>query len=162
MLAPFFAASRTCARTDAHTSSNLSISWAGSWTAATVIVRFMFCAFLCTVLLASSLAAVSARTRLAPADEYFGHSKMSILEMNNRLRDGTFRAKHRARARDVLRDALRTEDAMLDWTRKYPRDPWVAHYWWRLASLYSLVPSDTAHGRELVALERYHRYARAR
>jgi len=115
-------------------------------------------------LLGAVLAAVAIAPRPAEAQgQPVGTAQNAIGTLVVVRTDGI---EHRLQGKGTLPlyegDALRTEDAMLDWTRKYPRDPWVAHYWWRLASLYSLVPSDTAHGRELVALERYHRYARAR
>ena len=130
--------------------------------AATVSVRLMLCGLLCAALLASCFATALARYRLAPADEYFGRSKMSILEINNRLRECTFRAQHGVRAGVILGDARRTEDAMTDWGRKYPADPWLAHYWWRLASLYSLMPSSTAHARATIALVQFRRYGHSR
>jgi len=112
--------------------------------------------------MASCFGAALARYRLAPADEYFGHSKMSVLEINNRIRDCAFRASHGVRPGLLLGDAQRTQDAMNDWSRKYPGDPWLSHYWWRLAKLYALMPSDTAHVREARALAQFHRYNRSK
>ncbi len=103
-----------------------------------------------------------ARGRVAPADEYFGHYKMSVLEINNRLHDCEYRAKHGVRPSIILGDAGRTADAMADWEHKYPTDPWLPHFYWRLALLYSNLPSATAHAREPDALMHYHRVARAR
>ncbi|MDQ2992469.1 MAG: hypothetical protein M3R30_06585 [Candidatus Eremiobacteraeota bacterium] len=125
-------------------------------------VRVMLCGLLCAALLASCFAAALARYRMAPADEYFGRSKMSILEINNRLREGTYRARRGVRPSVLLGDAQRTQDAMYDWSRKYPADPWLSHYWWRLASLYSLMPSATAHQRETLALVQFHSFGHAR
>lgn len=112
--------------------------------------------------MASCFGAALARYRLAPADEYFGRSKMSVLEINNRIRDCSFRAGHGVRPGLLLGDAQRTQDAMNDWSRKYPNDPWLSHYWWRLAMLYSLMPSDTAHVREAGALAQFRRYHRSK
>ncbi|MBV9270839.1 MAG: hypothetical protein JO165_07090 [Candidatus Eremiobacteraeota bacterium] len=86
------------------------------------------------VSLASSVLAVSllamqpaaAHVRLAPADEYFGQQKMSILEVGNRLRDMSRQLQSpTAKTQDVLHTAQLTEDAMRDWQRKYPGDPWL-------------------------------------
>ncbi len=87
---------------------------------------------------------------------------MSILEINNRLRECTYRANHGVRPGLLLGDAQRTQEAMLDWAHKYPADPWLSHYWWRLASLYSLMPSSTARQRETLALVQFHHYTHAR
>ncbi len=63
--------------------------------------------------------------RMAPADEYFGRFKESILEIRNRLdafdrrSDADMRAPGTRRALDNLQDAIR------DWKRKYPLDPWL-------------------------------------
>jgi hypothetical protein len=68
----------------------------------------------------------AAHVRLAPADEYFGRQKMSILEVGNRLRDMTRRLHDNgASAQDIMHTALMTDDAMRDWQRKYPADPWL-------------------------------------
>jgi hypothetical protein len=122
----------------------------------------MLCGLLCAALFASCFGAAMAHSRLAPADEYFGRSKMSILEINNRIRDCAFRANHGVRPSRLLGDAQRTQDAMDDWSRKYPGDPWLSHYWWRLAKLYALMPSATAHARESIALVRFHQFDRSK
>ncbi|MBV8531666.1 MAG: hypothetical protein JO104_10140 [Candidatus Eremiobacteraeota bacterium] len=67
-----------------------------------------------------------AHVRLAPADEYFGRQKMSILEIGNRLRDLAVRAHYRTSdVADMMNTAAMTEDAMRDWQHKYPADPWI-------------------------------------
>ena len=71
---------------------------------------------------------------LAPADEYFGPFKESILEIRNRLmsfeRDSNADLVHRVRAVDNL------ELAIEDWYRRYPRDPWIPGFAVRLARVY--------------------------
>ena len=69
---------------------------------------------------------VTRYVRLAPADEYFGRQKMSILEVGNRLRDMSRCLRSPSpNTRDILHTAQMTEDAMRDWARKYPSDPWL-------------------------------------
>jgi hypothetical protein len=67
----------------------------------------------------------SARPSIAPADEYFGHMKMSILEIGNRLHDLARRTAGPQPA-GIVHDATLAEDAIRDWERKYPADPWLA------------------------------------
>jgi hypothetical protein len=126
-----------------------------------VSVRFIVFGLLCAALVASCFGPALARYRLAPADEYFGRSKMSVLEINNRLNDCTFRARHHVRASAILGDASRTQDAMADWGAKYPADPWLPRFWWRLANLYAMMPSAGAHSRASIALVRYRSYGRS-
>ncbi len=63
--------------------------------------------------------------RMAPADEYFGRQKESILEIRNRLdeldrrSDDDMLQPGTTHALDDLQDAIR------DWQHKYPRDPWL-------------------------------------
>lgn len=64
------------------------------------------------------ITSAESRTRLAPADEYFGRFKMSILEITNRIRDAE-------RGRISYGGLLSTQGAIEDWTRKYPADPWI-------------------------------------
>ncbi|MGH7727419.1 MAG: hypothetical protein ACREM2_01330 [Vulcanimicrobiaceae bacterium] len=61
----------------------------------------------------------SARSRLAPADEYFGPYHESPLEITNRVHDNEL---HGAR----LGDLEYAQAGLVDWSRKYPRDPWVS------------------------------------
>jgi hypothetical protein len=62
-------------------------------------------------------------SRMAPADEYFGRMKESILEIRNRLNDldGLTGGEISGRMSE-LRDL---RDAILDWKHKYPLDPWL-------------------------------------
>lgn len=74
--------------------------------------------------------AAGARTRLAPADEYFGPTKMSPLEITNRIRDA-----ERGRGQSY-RGLMNTQAAIEDWTAKYPADPWIAPRETRIAHLF--------------------------
>ncbi len=98
-------------------------------------------AVLVTLITASSHAGfASAKTNVAPADEYFGHLKMSILGIGNTIKDTTIRVSsdpdHAARYYGGLNWA---EEALEDWARKYPQDNWIpqraydmSHVFWRM------------------------------
>jgi hypothetical protein len=71
----------------------------------------------------------------APADEYFGPFKESVLEIRNRLmafeRDADWHLRREIRGIDNL------EVAIEDWYRKYPRDPWIPGFAKRLQHVYA-------------------------
>jgi len=93
-----------------------------------------------SILLAASLqiARADSPTSAAPADEYFGPSSQSVLEIRNRLDDYDKRD-----VREMLDPSTSTslnhlELAILDWQHRYPRDPWLPrimshlmHEYWR-------------------------------
>jgi hypothetical protein len=76
-----------------------------------------------------SFSTAAARSRLAPADEYFGRSKMSPLEITNRIHDAEIRGPSYA-------GLLATQAAIEDWTRKYPADPWIEPREYRMSRLF--------------------------
>jgi hypothetical protein len=83
--------------------------------------------------------------RIAPADEYFGRLKMSILGIRNQLHDLELRLQFAPdKSEDVLGSAATVEDAMRDWEHKYPADPWLPKSVYELTSLYANV--HTPHG----------------
>ncbi|HEX3551009.1 MAG TPA: hypothetical protein VHT53_11565 [Candidatus Elarobacter sp.] len=66
---------------------------------------------------------------LAPADEYFGRLKMSVLGIRNEL----VTLEHRAQGGDRNVAAMAgklalVDDAMRDWRSRYPRDTWLPRY----------------------------------
>lgn len=64
--------------------------------------------------------------KVAPADEYFGHMKMSILGITNSIRDtGTREGFDPAHASQYYGGLALTENALLDWAHKYPQDSWI-------------------------------------
>lgn len=64
---------------------------------------------------------------LAPADEYFGRQKLSILSITNTLHDASRRvASSPKHAAEMYHPLLEVEDAIQDWARKYPQDAWIA------------------------------------
>jgi len=73
-------------------------------------------------------------SQLAPADEYFGRARMSPLEITNRIRDAERRGPS-------YRGLLNAQAALEDWTRKYPRDPWIAPREYRLWHLFARLHS---------------------
>ena len=88
--------------------------------------------------------------RVAPADEYFGRLKMSILGIRNQLHDLDLRLQYDpTKSEDVLGAAAFVEDALRDWEHKYPADPWLAKSIYQLSALYSHVHTD--HGQQNAA-----------
>jgi hypothetical protein len=88
--------------------------------------------------------------RVAPADEYFGRLKMSILGIRNQLHDLDMKLQFTPeKSEDVIGAAAMVEDAMHDWERKYPADPWLAKDVFQLAVMYARI--HTEHGREVAS-----------
>ncbi|HUY41004.1 MAG TPA: hypothetical protein VMV82_05495 [Candidatus Dormibacteraeota bacterium] len=83
-----------------------------------------------------------ALSRMAPADEYFGRQKESVLEIRNRLdvfdhrSDDEMLEPGTRHALDDLRDAIR------DWERKYPGDPWLPRMLDRLTRDYQRAANE--------------------
>lgn len=105
--------------------------------------------FVC-ILAAAATPAVAAHApaivRVAPADEYFGRLKMSILGIRNQLHDLVLRLQYAPqKTDDVLGSAAMVEDAMRDWEHKYPADPWLAKSVYELTDLYSRVRTSNGH-----------------
>ncbi len=64
--------------------------------------------------------------KVAPADEYFGKLKMSILGIRNTIKDQGLRVDvDPDKAPSTLGSMALTEDAMHDWQHKYPCDSWI-------------------------------------
>jgi hypothetical protein len=88
--------------------------------------------------------------RVAPADEYFGRLKMSILGIRNQLHDLDARLQFSPeKSEDVIGSASMVEDALHDWEHKYPADPWLAKDVFELTQMYSRI--HTTHGRQVTA-----------
>lgn len=82
-------------------------------------------------------AQASAASRVAPADEYFGRLKMSILGIRNQLRNLEMKSGWRGEnKRALLGEASFIEDAMREWSAKYPGDPWIPQFRHRLQVVY--------------------------
>lgn len=61
----------------------------------------------------------------APADEYFGPYKQSVLEIRNRLNDYDRHDDGSMLDPSVPPYLDHLQTAMLEWQRKYPQDPWL-------------------------------------
>ncbi len=107
---------------------------------------------LLALLLAFSFAApvfAESPANLAPADRYFGRLKMSILGVRNSLKDLSERADaHPDDAEHIYDKAVLVEDALHDWQRHFPRDPWIPKYAYSLAQLYGKLELDDARVRK--------------
>ena len=100
-------------------------------------------------------------SRVAPADEYFGRLKMSILGIRNELRDLDQRLTYTPNdGAAVMGTAAFVEDAIRDWQSKYPADPWLPRTVYQLTHLYARVHSDGGHVKAVSTLHwlvtRYH------
>jgi hypothetical protein len=87
--------------------------------------------------------------KVAPADEYFGKLKLSILGIRNTIKDMGLKADaDPAHAVNVVMGSVGlTEDAMRDWEKKYPQDSWIPPAILSLERLYAKVDSDVARER---------------
>lgn len=86
---------------------------------------------------------------LAPADRYFGRLKMSILGVRNAIKDLAARAdEHPEDAEHIYDKAVLVEDALHDWQRHFPHDPWVPKYAYSLAQLFGKLDRDDARVRK--------------
>jgi hypothetical protein len=91
--------------------------------------------------------------RVAPADEYFGRLKLSILGVRNTLRDLGARADaDPPHAATILGPIGFTEDAIHEWEKKYPRDTWLPTSILALERDYAKVDSDEGRSRTLATM----------
>ncbi|HTV74687.1 MAG TPA: hypothetical protein VME66_13405 [Candidatus Acidoferrales bacterium] len=78
-----------------------------------------------------------ALNRFAPADEYFGPLKLSILGIRNQIHDiGLAYDANPNIANAAFGKAVMTEASLRDWERKYPLDPDLARHVYLLSHLY--------------------------
>src|SRR3984885_15502590 len=101
--------------------------------------------------LAGSFAApafAEASANLAPADPCFGRLKMCIPGVRNSIKDLSIRADmHPEDAEHIYDKAVLVEDALHDWHKHFPRDPWIPKYAYSLAQLFGKLDYDDARGR---------------
>ena len=84
---------------------------------------------------------------LAPADEYFGRLKMSVLGIRNELNGLEQRASSGDRNIGAMSGKLAfVDDAMRDWRAHYPRDTWMPRYAAQRARVASLIAMDAGSG----------------
>ncbi len=91
---------------------------------------------------------------LAPADEYFGRQKLSPFVIRHRifaLKDDLHHARMHPYA--ITHDAQLVEEALHDWSGRFPQDPWLPATAWNLATLYEELPGTDAQTLALAALQ---------
>lgn len=104
-------------------------------------------AFLLATLLAVCAVASAAQAvdkRLAPADEYFGPLKLSVLGIQNSLRDESARvgASSAGNPDSTFQHVTLLEASVRDWETKYPGDTWLPRTLLTLERLYVKIESD--------------------
>jgi hypothetical protein len=90
---------------------------------------------------------------LAPADEYFGHQRLSVLVIRHQiftLKDDLHHARRRPDAIESTADSL--VDAFDDWAARFPKDAWLPRTGWELATLYEELPGTAARDRAISLL----------
>ncbi|HTW85314.1 MAG TPA: hypothetical protein VMD91_14685 [Candidatus Sulfotelmatobacter sp.] len=81
--------------------------------------------------------------KVAPADEYFGRMKMSILGIRNTIKDQGLKIDADPnKAPDTFGAIALTEDAMRDWQRKYPCDSWLPTTIYALEHFYAKIHTE--------------------
>jgi len=107
-------------------------------------------AFIAVALLLSVAGPASAQStalaKVAPADEYFGPLKMSILGIRNSLRTEFVKLESVANVDtgDAFRHAAFVEKSIREWERKYPADSWLPRSVLALHRVYTRIASDEA------------------
>ncbi len=92
---------------------------------------------------AKEAARQAAMRQLAPADEYFGPFKLSIIGIRNTMKDLGLRYDvNHDRAPQTYDSAIFTERAIRDWEHKYPHDDQVPRAIYYLQRLYTKVLSQ--------------------
>jgi hypothetical protein len=86
--------------------------------------------------------AKAAKCKVAPADEYFGKLKMSILGIRNTIKDQGLKVDiDPEKAPSTLGAIALTEDAIHDWQHKYRCDSWLPGTLYALQHFYSKIHS---------------------
>jgi len=111
--------------------------------------RFVFLSALVAVCAMSVPAVAQTRSAQAPADQYFGRMRMSILGIRNTIHDMEVRASYQAPTdvSYIYNKLLLVEDAIHDWQAKYPHDSWIPRMTYGLAMVYKQLPLDEAQDR---------------
>ena len=67
------------------------------------------------------------KSKVAPADSYFGRLKMSVLGIQNVIKDMRLRIEADPdKTPSIFGSLAMVEDAIHDWERQYPQDSWIA------------------------------------
>ncbi len=80
----------------------------------------------------------------APADEYFGRLRMSVLGIRNELAELRAAARTQNDARSLMHSTALVENAIVDWESKYPGDPWLPRSIYGLYTVYSAIGTPDA------------------
>jgi hypothetical protein len=92
---------------------------------------------------AKKVAKAAPRCKVAPADEYFGKLKMSILGIRNTIKDQGLKVDYEPEKAATTFNAIAlTEDAIHDWQRKYPCDGWIPGTLYALQHFYGKIHTD--------------------
>jgi hypothetical protein len=78
-------------------------------------------------------------SRVAPADEYFGPLKLSVLGIRNTINDTTVRMSAGVDENDTMRCLGLVEASVRDWEAKYPGDTWLPRIVYSLHHAYRKV-----------------------
>lgn len=90
---------------------------------------------------------------LAPADEYFGRERISVIRIHHQvfaLKDDLHR--RRQRPDGIQHGADSISDAYFDWAGRFPQDRWLPRMGWELATLYEELPGFAAQDQALTLL----------
>lgn len=95
--------------------------------------------------IAAAAPASASMRDLAPADEYFGRMKMSVLGIRNEL-NGLERkvAFERGNAAGLTGRLALVDDAINDWRGHYPRDTWLPRFEQQRARIAAMIGVGTA------------------
>ena len=89
----------------------------------------------------------------APADEYFGPFKISVLEIKNRLTRFEGQTNRELAMSGAIHGMDTLELAMADWHRRYPRDSWLPGFLSRMVHVYVRAHANhDARAREVYAM----------
>jgi len=119
--------------------------------------------FACALLVLACTSGLRAQPRAgpAPADEYFGRMKMSVLGIRNGLNDTALRIAYDPRhAASRLAACRWLENAIEDWGDKYPRDAWLPGMILALEHLYMRIHTAGARSWSAHLLAWVHRHYR--
>jgi hypothetical protein len=93
--------------------------------------------------IAKTVAKAAPKCRIAPADEYFGKLKMSILGIRNTIKDQGLKVDVDPHNAPSTSNAIAlTEDAIRDWQHKYPCDTWLPGTLFALERFYLKIHTD--------------------
>jgi len=105
-----------------------------------------FAAMVMMIACAAMPARAATMRDLAPADEYFGQLKMSVLGIRNELNGLERRCASGDRNVAAMSGKLAfVDDAMRDWRARYPRDTWLPRYEAQRARVASLIALNASH-----------------